>query len=155
MKSIYFILFLLILCFQMEAQNAGTVPNVKSKYKVFDKELKDSITVYSYVEVMPIFPGGDPMLLKFIASNINYPQSAKMRGLQGECLVQFVIDTLGKVKNVRTIKNVPNCPQCDEEAVRVVAMLPMWKPGKMATGELVNVFYVVPIKYILRNDGCF
>jgi periplasmic protein TonB len=139
----------------MGAQKDGTFKIEKKVSRVLNEKSKDSMNVYNYIEVMPEFPGGDPMLLKYIASNVNYPQSAKNKGLQGECIVQFVVDTNGRVTNVKALKNVPNCPQCDDEAIRAVSMLPNWKPGKTENGELVNVYYTVPIKYILRGGGCF
>jgi TonB family protein len=125
------------------------------KQRAVHSVTNDTMDVYSYIETMPEFPGGDKMLLKFFATNINYPQSAKMKGLQGNSLVQFIVDVNGNVCNAKILKGVPNCPQCDDEAIRVASILPKWQSGKTYDGKPANVYYVIPINFILTKGGCF
>jgi TonB family protein len=122
-----------------------TFPNMLSlKFELPDKILYDD--VYSMVEKMPVYPGGDSELLKFIATNTKYPESAKAEKIKGRVIVRFIINTMGNPEEVQVIKGVH--PLLDEESVRVVSMLSGFEPG-MQGGKPVNVWYVVPISFIL------
>lgn len=109
--------------------------------------LPDSLKeTYKAVEVMPEFPGGAMEMMKFIQSNIKMPQSAKERGVSGKCYLRFVIGADGDVYDVEVLKGVYKCPECDAEAVRVVQLMPKWRPG-MQNGKAVNVFFNLPINF--------
>ncbi len=99
------------------------------------------------VEEMPMFPGGDVDLLKFIGENTNYPQAAKEANIQGRVIVRFCVTAKGGVNQASILKGVS--PELDEEALRVVATLPAFKPGKQG-GKPVPVWYMVPITFTLR-----
>jgi protein TonB len=99
------------------------------------------------VEEMPTFPGGDNALLKFIASKIRYPEDAAANGIQGRVTVKFVVASDGSVMNVIVLGGIH--PSLDEEAVRVVSLLPKWKPGKQ-NGKAVPVFFSVPVNFKLK-----
>ena len=102
---------------------------------------------YTMVEELPQYPGGDGELLKFIAENTQYPDSAKAHGIQGRVIVRFAIEPDGNVDNISVIKGVD--PLLDTEAVRVVRLLKGWKPG-MQEGKPVAVWYMVPITFTLK-----
>ena len=112
------------------------------------KEYEAPAEVFVVVEEMPTFPGGDPELMKFINSNIVYPEIAKENNIQGRVILRFCVTFKGGVDQVQVLKPVD--PALDNEAVRVIKMLPPWKPGKQG-GKPVNVWYSVPVTFQLKN----
>ena len=103
--------------------------------------------VFVVVEEMPSFPGGDIELLRFINDNINYPELAKENNIQGKVILRFCVTYKGTVDQVSIVRGVD--PSLDQEAVRVVKMLPLWKPGKQG-GKPVNVWYSLPVSFVLK-----
>ncbi|MFZ2286415.1 MAG: energy transducer TonB [Bacteroidales bacterium] len=103
--------------------------------------------VFVVVEEMPSFPGGDAELFKFIYDNIKYPELAKENNIQGKVTLRFCVTYKGTVDQVSIVRGVD--PSLDEEAIRVIKMLPLWKPGKQG-GKPVNVWYSVPISFQLK-----
>ncbi len=103
--------------------------------------------VFVVVEEMPSFPGGDTELFKFIYDNIKYPELAKENNVQGKVILRFCVTYKGTVDQVSVVRSVD--PSLDEEAVRVIKLLPLWKPGKQG-GKPVNVWYSVPISFQLK-----
>lgn len=99
------------------------------------------------VEEMPMFPGGDAALLKFIADNTVYPEVAKENNIQGRVIVRFCVTSKGGVSQVSILKGVD--PELDQEAIRVVNTLPTFKPGKQG-GKAVPVWFSVPITFTLK-----
>lgn len=99
------------------------------------------------VEGMPVFPGGDQALLKYIAENVLYPEAAKVKGIQGRVIVRFCITETGKIDRVSVLKGVD--PDLDAEALRVVSTLPDFQPGRQG-GKPVAVWYMVPITFALN-----
>ena len=79
------------------------------------------------MEELPQFPGGAVEMMKWLTKNLIYPESAQRRKKQGRVVVQFDINTNGKVSDIKVIKSVD--PQLDREALRVIRMMPDWKPG--------------------------
>jgi len=106
---------------------------------VMPPEAKD-IKVFTFVEQQPEFPGGIPALLKFLGTHIKYPRKERNKGIQGKVLIQFVVDETGKVTDATIVKSVS--PGIDKEALRVVKMLPDFKPGRF-----VRVYYNLPIDF--------
>lgn len=102
---------------------------------------------FDVVEHMPEFPGGQEELMKFLQNNVKYPKEAMEKGVQGRVIVQFVVDTDGSVTKPEIVKSVN--PQLDSEALRVVKMMPKWKPG-MQSGTVVRVKYVIPVSFRLQ-----
>ncbi len=99
------------------------------------------------VEEMPMFPGGDGELLKYIAEHTTYPDIAKENNIQGRVIVRFCVTAKGGVSQVSILKGVD--PELDAEAMRVVKTLPPFKPGKQG-GKPVPVWYMVPITFTLK-----
>ena len=111
-------------------------------------ETKDETAeVFLIVEEMPVFPGGDEELRKFIASNIKYPEIAKENGVQGKVYIYFVINAEGGVEQIEIKRSVD--PYLDKEAIRVIQSMPKWTPGKQR-GRPVKVAYTVPINFTLQ-----
>jgi periplasmic protein TonB len=107
----------------------------------------DETEVFFIVEDMPEFPGGELALRQFIANSIKYPVIAQENGIQGRVYVTFVVDADGSVSNPRIARGVD--PSLDKEALRVVSLLPKWKPGRQR-GKPVRVSYTVPINFQLQ-----
>jgi protein TonB len=101
-----------------------------------------------FLEEMPVFPGGQEALMRFIGEKINYPEEAAVNGIQGRVTVQFVVWKDGTVKMIEVLKGVD--PLLDKEATRVITMMPKWKPGKQ-NGEPASVKFVVPVYFRLEN----
>lgn len=106
-------------------------------------------TYYPY-QVMPSYRGGERELLNFIGRNLRYPVIAQENGVQGTVIVRFVITKEGKVDKITVLRSLS--AETDREACRVVALLSDWTPGKVE-GELVDVYYTLPIKYRIENDS--
>jgi len=105
---------------------------------------------YVVVEEMPVFPGGDIALLKYIAENTQYPEEAKEKNIQGRVIIRFKVMDDGMVNDASVIKGVE--PLLDAEALRVVKTLPQFEPGKQ-DGVAVPVWYMVPITFTLKDKS--
>ena len=103
--------------------------------------------VFDIVEQMPEYPGGLPALLDYLNQNVKYPEDAEKQKIEGRVLAIFVVETDGSISNVEVVK--PVFPSLDAEAVRVLAAMPKWTPGKQS-GKLVRVKYTVPINFQLK-----
>jgi TonB family protein len=107
--------------------------------------------VYTLVEEEPVFPGGILEMYKFVSHNIHYPAAAREAGLSGKCFIKFVVSSEGKIKDAVILKGVSGCPDCDAEALRVVKMMPDWKPGRQS-GKPVNVYYNLPVSFKIETQ---
>ena len=108
----------------------------------------DEPVPFQLVEVKPMFQGGDANnFSKWVNAHMVYPQDAKDAGKQGRVVLQFTVNKVGKMENIRVLRG---CYQSlDEEALRVVKSAPEWKPGMME-GKAVSVTYTFPIVFQLR-----
>jgi periplasmic protein TonB len=98
--------------------------------------------IFDVVEEQPEYPGGIQELYAFIGKNFEYPEMAKAAGVQGKVYVQFVVGKDGSILEVKVLRGLGS--GLDEEAARVVKMMPKWKPGKQR-GKEVKVRYNLPI----------
>ena len=112
-----------------------------------DDEQIEEQEIFTIVESMPEFPGGEEARMKFLLQNIKYPQIARESGIQGVVYVTFVVEPDGSITNVKVIRGIGG--GCDEEAVRVVKMMPKWIPGNQR-GKPVRVQFNMPIKFTLQ-----
>ena len=103
--------------------------------------------VYEIVEDMPTFPGGVTELMKWLDSHVRYPTAAIRDGIQGRVFVSFIVEPNGSVSNAKLVRRVD--PSLDQEALRVVAEMPKWIPGKQH-GAAVRVKYNVPVTFKLQ-----
>ena len=108
---------------------------------------EDDDEFFMVVENMPIFPGGDLGLMKYIQKNVKYPAIAKEYNITGKVYVSFIVDKSGSVTNVKIVRGVDK--NLDAEAVRVVKSLPKYKPGKQR-GKSVRVMFTIPINFTLN-----
>ena len=100
--------------------------------------------VFTIVETMPKFPGGETALRKFLADNIRYPTLAQENGIQGKVVIEFIIGKDGGVYDIQVSRSVEE--SLDKEALRVVNLMPKWIPGKK-NGKTVKVKYFLPIMF--------
>ena len=101
---------------------------------------------HDFSEIEPEYPGGNQAMIKFIVKNVNYPVIAKEAGIQGKVYVQFEIATTGQVENIKVVRRVH--PSLDKEAIRVMKLMPKWKPGE-SHGKKVRVRMYLPIVFKL------
>lgn len=104
--------------------------------------------VYQIVDEQASYPGGIKALRTYLSKNIKYPDRAVKEGIEGKCIVQFVVSNKGKISKIRIKQGVPGCPECDSEAVRVIQKMPKWEPGKV-NGIKVNSTFSVPVSFKL------
>lgn len=111
------------------------------------EEEEEEQQIFTVVESMPEFPGGDAGRIKYLSDNIKYPQMARESGIQGRVFVTFVVEKDGRVTDVRVLRGIGG--GCDEEAIRVIENMPKWIPGKQR-GKPVRVQYNMPILFKLN-----
>jgi len=109
---------------------------------------QDGKVIFTVVEKMPQFAGGDQALFKYLGTNIRYPVEAQKAGIQGRVICQYVVDENGAITDVSVVRGVD--PSLDQEAVRVIKAMPNWVPGEQR-GKKVSVKYTLPINFKL--DG--
>jgi periplasmic protein TonB len=103
--------------------------------------------VYTVVEKMPEFEGGNEAMFKFIIGSTTYPLDAKYNGIQGKVYIKFMIDKEGNVQNATVMRG--RYPSLDQEALRVVSAMPQWIPGAH-NGRHVDVWLTLPIDFKLK-----
>ncbi len=114
---------------------------------VEEPEEEDEAQIFTVVESMPGYPGGEAARIKYLNNNIKYPQMARESGIQGRVFVTFVVEKDGKVTDVRVLRGIGG--GCDEEAIRVIQNMPNWQPGKQR-GKPVRVQFNMPILFKLN-----
>ena len=107
----------------------------------------ESEEIYNSVEKEAQFPGGDKALKSFLSNNLIYPKKAIKKGIQGTVLVEFVVEKDGSISKVIVKRGVSR--ELDAEAVRVVSLMPKWKPATIK-GEIVRSYYRLPVHFALQ-----
>ena len=136
---------------QTESSDDDYTLDSKSKgtyYKTPAEEKEDN-KVYTDVDQKPEFPGGYPALYKFIADHLKYPETAKMKRIQGKVFVRFVVGKEGDVEEPEVVKS--DNPALNSEAIRVVKSLPKWIPGSHK-GKNVRVSSTVSVNFKLDEQ---
>lgn len=111
------------------------------------KHVVEETKIFTVVEQMPMYPGGDAALMGYLRDNIHYPTIAAENGVQGRVVVGFVVERDGSITDVNILRGVD--PSLDREAMRVVKSMPRWNPGKQ-NGSAVRVKYQVPVSFRLQ-----
>ena len=114
---------------------------------VVEEEEESSQQIFTVVETMPEFPGGQGALLQYLAKSIKYPVIAQENGIQGRVSCSFVVNKDGSIVDAEVIRGVD--PSLDKEALRVIGTMPKWTPGKQR-GKPVRVKYTVPVTFRLQ-----
>lgn len=134
--------------FDQGTDDLNVVRGHKEEIIVEEKHEPVKEEIFTAVEQMPQFPGGEGELLKYISTHIKYPTMAAENNIQGRVVVKFVVQKDGKVGEVVVLRGKD--PDLDKEAVRVVKTLPNFIPGKM-NGQAVSVWYTLPINFKLQS----
>lgn len=111
-------------------------------------KVDESNQIFTAVEQNPEFMGGMDALLKFLQKNLRYPTPAVNANVGGKVFMQFVVGQDGSITKVDVLKGIGF--GCDEEAQRVVKLMPRWSPGKQS-GRPVAVRYTLPISFQLSE----
>lgn len=111
------------------------------------KHVVEETKIFTVVEQMPMYPGGNAALMGYLRDNIHYPTVAAENGVQGRVVVGFVVERDGSITDVNILRGVD--PSLDREAMRVVKSMPRWNPGKQ-NGSAVRVKYQVPVSFRLQ-----
>jgi len=135
-----------LLAMNSTAMRANVQKKVVKSTKV-TKKTGTTDKVYEVCEQMPIFPGGDAAMMKYLSENVKYPALAIKAQEQGRVVVSFTVEKDGAISDVKVARSVT--PSLDAEAVRVVKAMPKWTPGKQG-GQLVRVRYNVPVSFKLN-----
>jgi periplasmic protein TonB len=112
-----------------------------------EEVVADDNEIFTVVEQNPEFPGGYDAMMTFVKQNMKYPTNARKMQVEGTVYVGFVVNKDGVISDVKVLRGI--LAECDNEAVRVIKLMPPWKPGKQ-NGRFVNVRYTVPLKFRLH-----
>lgn len=139
---------------ELKQTEVSTVSQEGETAVVFEEPVKavvvedDEDKIFTVVEQTAEFPGGMEALYKFLQKNFRYPNSARRMNVSGRVFVQFIVDKEGKISNVEVVKGLS--PDCDKEAIRVVELMPPWKPAKQ-NGRSVKSKFVFPVVFKLQE----
>ena len=111
-----------------------------------DTVMEEPVFRFEEVDILPIYLGGDKARLKFLAKKIKYPKEVKKNKIEGDVVIGFVVEKDGSLTDFSIVRSVH--PLLDNEALRVVKLMPNWIPGKQR-GVAVRVQYQVPISFTL------
>jgi periplasmic protein TonB len=113
-----------------------------------EKKTENSDVVFTVVENEAEFPGGVEAMNRFMAENIKYPTLAKQKNIEGKVIISFIVEKNGTLSDIRTIKDIGE--GCGDEGVRIVKLMPKWKPAKQK-GQPVRQQFLLPISFVLTN----
>jgi TonB family protein len=106
-----------------------------------------SDTIWQLINEIPMFPGGDELLVKYISKHVQYPDAAIKNGTQGQVVVKFFISSKGKISGYEIFKSIS--PELDSEALRVVKTMTNFEPA-IKNGKPVAAWYYLPITFKLQ-----
>ena len=140
-------------CTRPDRTGGHTVRAVRASVKEIERQNpgnQSEYTIYRNVEQMPQFPGGVEELMRYIKKNIHYiPLAANA---QGSIIVEFIVDRMGKVGEVRVVHSLTK--ELDDELVRVVKTLPKFTPGCIGR-NVVSVWYTLPVTFRPGVEVCY
>ena len=105
-------------------------------------------TIYGKVDKNAEYPGGTEALMKFMMTNLKYPETCRKEGIQGRVVIKFVVNTDGSIVDMEEARS----PHADltAEAMRVIKMMPKWTPATVG-GKTVRSRFNLPVMF--RLDG--
>jgi TonB family protein len=133
-----------------KGQNSKHTLTAKNSGGAMEKAETDEETssVFISVQQMPSFPGGDAARKKYLSKKLKYPVQASENGIQGTVYISFVVKTDGSLANFKILHGIGG--GCDEEALRVVKLMPRWKPGRQ-NGKSVRTLINMPVYFKLQE----
>jgi periplasmic protein TonB len=138
----YILLFLMLgICCAVNAQHTDSL-------NTHTDSLRNQEKTYDFLEQMPEYPGGNKALYEFLATNLQYPAEAVENNIEGTVYVKFFVDENGKVSSPVVLRGIGS--GCDEEAIRIINLMPQWKPG-VENGKPAAVWYTIPVKFTITD----
>jgi protein TonB len=131
-----------------EADPLDTVPVYIPMPVLKGEENPEEEDIFTIVESMPEFPGGEQAFYEFLRQNVGYPELAKTAGISGKVYITFVVEKNGSITDVALLRGIGG--GCDEEALRVINMMPEWKPG-LQRNHPVRVQFILDVKFTLEG----
>ncbi len=123
-----------------------TTPAIYTPIEIPEEPIKED-EIILIPEIMPEFPGGEAARRTYLVNHVRYPEMAVRNRIQGTVHVEFVIEPDGSITNVRLLRGIGG--GCDEEALRVVSSMPLWKPGQQGIRK-VRTRMSMPIHFRLK-----
>jgi periplasmic protein TonB len=127
--------------------NSNGIDLIEENIELIEINNEATETVYNWAEEMPKFPGGETELRKFFTQHLVYPEIAKRAEVEGKVILSFIVDKNGNIIDVEVAKSIG--AGCDEEAMRVLNIMPRWIPGKQ-NGNPVLTRINIPVVFKLR-----
>jgi protein TonB len=137
---------------ELKQNEVAAVAVEGSDQVVFDEPVAkvvedESDEIFTFVEQQPEFPGGYEAMMNFIRQNMVYPAMARRLEIDGTVHVSFIVSKDGVISDVQVLRGI--LKECDNEALRVIKLMPPWTPGKQ-NGKPVHVRFVLPLKFKLH-----
>jgi TonB family protein len=163
-----------IFAFQIADSNENEIKDIETSFLKEDRkhplatstQLLQDDPIFKKVDEMPRFPGCEEIankeerlkcsrdkMLTFIYTNVKYPEEARLQGIEGQTVVQFVVEKNGTVSNLKLLRDIGG--NCGTESLAAVNAMNdqniKWIPGKNK-GEIVRVTFTMPIRFKLSPD---
>jgi protein TonB len=136
---------------EIKVNETGAVAVEGPAEVIFDEPVQEVVVddneLFTVVDQQPEFEGGYDAMMNFIKANMKYPANARRMQIEGTVHVSFIVSKTGTISDVKVLRGIMT--ECDKEAVRVVQLMPPWKPGKQ-NGRNVNVRFILPLKFRLN-----
>ena len=150
MKLFMLTFFVIVFSMNLKAQNQSN-DSIEKKYLEIELEsllpkTTEKDTIFKICDQMPEFPGGNSSLMKYLASNLRYPDTGD--DIQGRVVIRFVVRKDGSIDNIEILHSIH--PIFDREAVKVIQEMPKWIPGKQ-NEKPVDVYFTLPIRFHLAS----
>lgn len=129
----------------VESRPAPPAPKIEEK-----KPEPKPEQIFTAVEQQAAFPGGQAALMKWLSSNLIYPETAKQNEISGRVIVRMVVNADGSIEQPVVVKGVDK--DLDAEAIRLVKMMPNWQPGK-DNGVPVRSYFTLPVIFKLESKS--
>ena len=146
MRKVIISLLFIALC-QLGSYAQVTKEKKESKnykqVKLFDP---DTINGFNLIDRFAMYPDGIQGIQKYISENLEYPEKALKKEIEGIVVLSYVIDTTGKVTDVKVVQGVH--PLLNKEAIRVIKSMDQWLPA-IQSGEKIRFQYKQPIRFKL------
>jgi protein TonB len=111
------------------------------------KEVDAKPTIFTFVEQMPSFPGGEEKMGEFIGENLKYPSRARDNQTEGKVVLTFVVNETGGISDIKVLRDIGD--GCGQAAIDVIKKMKPWSPGKQ-NGKAVPVQFTLPIQFSLQ-----
>ncbi|MBE6209405.1 MAG: energy transducer TonB [Rikenellaceae bacterium] len=117
--------------------------------EIVEEEIVEDDAPVLIAEEMPSFQGGDLNTFRnWVQSRLKYPQVALENNVQGQAVMTFVIERDGRLTGIQVLQAPDR--SLGDEAARVLAMSPKWKPGKQRNSP-VRVKYILPVVFKIQH----